>query len=316
VNNNNFTLQDKTLACIGLGMIGASWAAHFARYADRVNVYDKNPEVVKSALDAIKSIQGQLSTKGVIDSKAILLDKIKVCDSLEEAVGGAYYVQESVSENLALKLKLFELMDSTSPKNCILASSTSEFPPSVLLKNIIGRERCLVAHPLNPPHLIPAVEICPGPFTSDMTMQEAIALLTAMDKKPIVVQQERKGFVMNRLQLAVIKESLHLVNDGVCSVKELDEAMKYGLAMRWATMGPFETNYLSTTGGYEYFLSSYGDTLKNIANDLDAEFNFDASLGKKIDHEIEQYLAPTMTDKNNLEVARNNLLIAISRLAQ
>jgi 3-hydroxyacyl-CoA dehydrogenase len=219
-----------------------------------------------------------------------LLSRIRVAGSLEEAVASANYVQESVPENLTLKKSLFSDIDRLARPDAVLASSTSELPPSGFLSHLRGRARCLVAHPLNPPHLIPAIEICPAPFTSSSALQDTIAMLQQVGQRPLLVRYEINGFVMNRLQIAVLQESLSLVERGVCSVADLDIAMKYGLARRWAVMGPFETNYLSTEGDYGHFLEVYGPTLKSIADDLHPVWEFGGTLGGRIDAELNERL--------------------------
>jgi 3-hydroxyacyl-CoA dehydrogenase len=234
-----------------------------------------------------------------------------VAATLQEAVSQASYVQESVSENLGLKRALFPEIDGFAPQDAILASSTSEFRPTDLFADLAGRARCLVAHPLNPPHLVPAVEVCPADFTSPDVLARTLELMRTAGQRPVTVQREVRGFVMNRLQLAVLREALSLVQQGVCSVADLDAAMKYGLARRWAALGPFETNYLATEKGYEYFLSAYAHTLRSIADDLTPTWTFDAAMGREVDAQLRALLHGEPRSETEARRDRN-----LDRLAQ
>jgi len=304
----------RVATCIGTGTIGASWAICFARSVDRVMLYDKNPAAVEQGLSLIRRSLSSLEAAGAVGNVAETMGRIHVAASLEEAVAESGYVQESIIERRDIKRDLFAELDELVPDDCILASSTSEIPPYEFMGGLKGRSRCLVVHPLNPPHLIPAVEICPAEFTSAETVEETRTFMKAVGQKPLVVNKEVKGFVMNRLQLAVIRESLHLVEQGICDVEGVDVAMKYGLGLRWATMGPFETNFLSTTGGDSHFLSpeGYYATLKNIADDLSSEFEFETGLGQKIDAELKEMLvdvdhdaAAEKRDRNLIKICKN-----------
>ncbi len=269
-------------ACIGTGIIGRSWALVLARCHERVWLFDASSHAANAAKAYVDDmIAGQTPD---------LSGRVRVATSLGEAVSAASYIQESVSENLDVKRALFADIDGLAPRDAILASSTSEYRPTDIFADVDGRDRCLVAHPLNPPHLIPAVEVCPAAFTSPGVVARALEVLRTAGQRPLLVRQEVRGFVMNRLQLAVLREALSLVEHRVCSVADLDAAMKFGLARRWAALGPFEANYLATDKGYEYFLSAYGETLKSIADDLTRAWTFDATIGREVDAQLKEFL--------------------------
>jgi len=303
----------QTASCIGTGVIGASWAISFARKMQRVWIYDASPDGLEQGLDLVRRALDILYDQGIISSQDEIFSKIKIANSLEEALSGSIFVQESIVEDREIKRSVFHQMDQLAGPDSILASSTSEIPPSEFMADLEGRHRCIITHPLNPPHLIPAVEVCPAEFTSPETVKKTMDFMTGAGQKPLLVNKEVKGFVMNRLQLAVIRESLHLVEQGICSVKDVDVAMKYGLGLRWATMGPFETNFLSTTGGYSYFLSpdGYYETMKNIADDLSTEFSFEPALGHKIDLALQDVIG----DQNHNKIAakRDHNLMQIQK---
>ena len=304
-------MQIETVACVGAGIIGRSWAVVFARRAKKVLLYDSRHEVAEAAKAWIDRAVGESAETGLSRDAVHVRDRIQVVDTMEEAVSSADYVQESALEDLVLKASLFSDIDRVAPRQTILASSTSGFPPSMFLANLAGRRRCLVAHPLNPPHLIPAVEICPTPFTSPQAVEATMSFLRQTGQHPFLLKREVHGFVMNRLQLAVLREALSLIERDICTVADLDVAMKYGLARRWAVMGPFETNYLTTTGGYAHFLAAYGETLKNIADDLCSTWNFDETLGREVDAQLTERL--NGETKEATEGRRNRNLIRLAR---
>jgi 3-hydroxyacyl-CoA dehydrogenase len=276
-------------ACIGTGLIGRSWALVLARLHDRVWLFDASSDAADEAQAYVHDAMNSM-TAGAVGHTAELGDRVRVAKSLREAVAGASYIQESVSENLAVKRALAAEIDRLAPLDAILASSTSEYRPTDIFADVAGRHRCLVAHPLNPPHLVPAVEVCPAAFTAPEVVARTLDLLRTAGQRPIVVRREVRGFVMNRLQLAVLREALSLVQEQVCSVADLDAAMKFGLARRWAALGPFETNYLATEKGYEHFLAAYGETLRSIADDLSRAWSFDATIGREVDAQLKEML--------------------------
>jgi 3-hydroxyacyl-CoA dehydrogenase len=275
------------MAGLGAGMIGASWAVAFAGHGWQVALYDPFPASITRGLDAIDRALATLAGAGALDDPAAARQRIRVATSLADALRDAVYVQESATEDLELKAHLFAEADALARPEAILASSTSEFPGSRFLEAVPGRARCLVVHPLNPPHLIPAVELCPAPWTAPETVTLARSLLEGIGKACVTVQREVPGFVMNRLQVAVIMEALHLVAEGYCSPQDLDVAMRLGLGLRWTAMGPFETNHLATDGGYRTFIEHYWPTLQHIAEDLMIPFPADAALAGRVHDAVE-----------------------------
>lgn len=270
-------------ACVGMGLIGSSWAVAFARHADVVRVYDPSPEGRANGLAYIDRAMSDLGKAGIIADPAAARLRIRLATSLEDAVGDAGYVQESATENRVLKRELFAALDKATLADAVIASSTSEIPPSEFMTGHKGSARMVVAHPLNPPHLVPAVELCPSPETAPETVKRAKEFMAACGQAPLIMTSERKGFVMNRLQLALVREAWHLVAQGVCSPQDVDIAVRDGLAHRWSVIGPFETFQLTTRKGYAQMLTTYAETLKNIADDLDTGFPFDKAFGEKLD---------------------------------
>jgi L-gulonate 3-dehydrogenase len=187
-----------------------------------------------------------------------------VAATLEEALDGATYVQESIPERAELKRPLFEKLDAMVPREIILASSTSTIPISSFTEYLKGRDRCIVAHPGTPPHLLKLVEIVPAPWTSAETVERTQKLMEACGQIPSVLKKEIQGFILNRLQYAVISEAYRLWEDGVAGVEDIDKTMRDALGLRWSFMGPMETISLNAPGGVPDYHERYGQIVLEV----------------------------------------------------
>lgn len=259
------------IACIGVGNLGRAWAAIFARAGHDVALYDSQPGTPEAALPAIESMLDSLASEGLVAAKEDAMRRIRTCNSLEEALQGVDYVQESVIEDVETKRAVFREIDRAAPPGAIIASSVSSIPPSEFMANLAGGARCIVAHPVNPPHLIPVVEVMLGPATSEETFEACCTLLGAIGQVPVRLNKEIFGYVLNRLQFALINEALHLVDGGYVSTEYVDSIVKYGLGRRWAFMGPFETNHLNATGGIAEYYGKFQGAIGGIIGDLHRE---------------------------------------------
>jgi L-gulonate 3-dehydrogenase len=246
------------IAIIGAGLIGRAWAMVFARSGHMVKVWDVDPAAVSNALTLIDAALRELSSFGLIteDPKTVRA-RITAVATLAEALKDADYVQENTAERVDVKRKVYADMDAAAKPECILASSTSTIPTSVFSAGLNGRHRCIVAHPVNPPHLVPVVELCGAPWTSAETKERARAVMLAAGQVPIDVKREIDGFVLNRLQAALLTEAFRLVQEGVVSPQDLDHTIADGLGLRWAFMGPFETIELNAPGGTADYCERY-----------------------------------------------------------
>ncbi len=278
----------ETVACIGVGNIGRAWAIAFARGGKSVRLFDASSEVLEGALDIIQTNAADLETASMIDSANQLMARITVSSSLEDAVNGAGYVQESIKEDIALKTMIFAELDAAAGSDTILASSSSEFMSSQFISEAQNPERCLVAHPFNPPSVIPLVEICGHPGTDPAVIQKTRDLFENIEMSPVVINKEIKAFLLNRLQAAVVGEALYLVGAGYCSASDLDRAMTDGLGLRWAFMGPFRTGHLNASGGYAEYMRTYGDTFRRMIDDLQLDQGFDLELIDQVAAEMEE----------------------------
>jgi 3-hydroxyacyl-CoA dehydrogenase len=263
--NTSSTSIDR-IALVGTGLVGASWAVVFARAGVAVAAFDAGEAQRSSAARRVDDSLAALASAGLLsESPAVIRARVSFHDSLPAALAGAAYVQESIGESLEAKRALFAALDREAAPQAILASSTSSFPTSAIAAELAGRQRCLVAHPVNPPHLIPFTEVSGAPFTSPAAIEDTLALLRRVGQSPIHVRREIEGFVLNRLQWSLLAEACRLVDDGVASVDEIDAALRDGLGRRWAFMGPFEVGDLNAPGGLADYLRRFGPTIQAIA---------------------------------------------------
>jgi L-gulonate 3-dehydrogenase len=252
---------------VGAGLIGCSWANVFARAGWTVQVWDSNPQQCESAKDKIAASLHELAAHGLVQDADTATANIRVVSTLEEAVSGVDYVQESGPERLDLKIELFRRMDAAVAPATILASSTSAIVPSLFTEELAGRARCLVAHPVNPPHLAPVVEVCGAPWTDPTVRSRTRAILTEIGQSPVDVKREVDGFILNRLQAALLTEAFRLVEEGYVSPQDLDRTIADGLGLRWAFMGPFETIELNAPGGIADYCQRFVPWFRRYAAD-------------------------------------------------
>jgi 3-hydroxyacyl-CoA dehydrogenase len=252
------------VAIIGSGLIGRAWATIFASHGFDVAMHDAAPGAAKAARAHIGRNLKELAGHGLVDDPAASLKRIRVASSLGDALKGAALAQESGPETVEMKKALFAEMDALAPPSCILASSTSFIVASLFSEGLKGRARCLVAHPVNPPHLVPIVEIAPAPWTDPAIVAKSVRLYEKAGQVPIVLKKESPGFVLNRLQAVLLAEAFRIVGDGVCSPKDLDKTIRDGLGLRWSFMGPFETIELNAPGGIPDYASRYAASLDDM----------------------------------------------------
>ncbi|AEH88450.1 3-hydroxyacyl-CoA dehydrogenase [Mesorhizobium opportunistum] len=254
------------VAIVGSGFIGRAWAISFARAGHDVRMWDQSPAATDGARDYIEGVLGDLSSNDLLRRQSVdtVLDRIAIAAELEEALAGAIHVQENTPENLDVKREVFSLIDNLAGPQTVIASSTSALLPSKFTDHLKGRHRCLVVHPINPPYLIPAAEVVPAPWTSVETLERTRAFLIDAGHAPLVMKRELDGFIMNRLQGALLEEAFRLVADGYASVEDVDIGIRDGLALRWSFMGPFETIDLNAPGGVRDYVDRYQGIYSNI----------------------------------------------------
>jgi 3-hydroxyacyl-CoA dehydrogenase len=216
-----------------------------------------------------RAILSDLKAQQLLGGQSVeaVLARISLCDNLASAVADADYVQESAPERLPIKQTLYREMARLVRSDAIIGSSTSGLPASSFTEDIAGRERCIVCHPINPPHLIPLVELVPAAWTDPSAAERTYELMRRIGQVPIRLNKEVTGFVVNRLQSAVLAEAFKLVEDGVCSVADVDAAVSDGLGLRWVFMGPFETIDLNAQGGVSDYCRKLGPMYYDLAKE-------------------------------------------------
>jgi 3-hydroxyacyl-CoA dehydrogenase len=254
-------------AMIGAGLIGRSWAMVFARAGWRVRLYDSARPQLDAARVHIDAGLAEQQAYGLADDAAAAASRIVYTVELDDALAGAAWVQESLPEVLDLKREIYVELDRLAPQDTVLASSTSAIPASHFTEDLAGRARCLVAHPVNPPHLVPVVELCGAPWTTTATLDRARSVMESIGQVPVIVRREVEGFILNRLQGALLSEALRLVAEGCVSPQDLDRTMRDGLGLRWSFLGPFATIELNAPGGVADYCERYGGFYKRLAAD-------------------------------------------------
>ena len=266
------------VAVIGAGLIGRAWSIVFARAGFQVALWDKFPHAIPAAMDFIADRLPELRQAGLLkDEPDAVLARITPFQSMWEAVRDVEHVQENGPERVPEKQALFAELDRAAPSTAVLASSTSGIPASAFTEGLKYRSRCLVAHPVNPPYLIPLVELCPAPWTDQQTVDRTRALMHRAGQAPATVKKEMDGFALNRLQGALLAEAFRLLKDDVISPTDLDALVKHGLGLRWSFMGPLETIDLNAPGGLADYCERYGPLYARMQEQM-TPLDWDADL--------------------------------------
>ena len=261
--------MDQIVAIVGAGLIGRAWAAVFARAGWAVRLHDPHAPTLDAAPGLVRAELEMLHAHGLAgDPAGAARDTtagITAHPDLGDALAGATFVQESGPEVLHDKQALFAELDRLAAPGVVLASSTSAIAASGFTEGLPGRARCLVGHPVNPPHLIPLVELCGAPWTDAATLDQAAAVYRGVGQVPVLVRHEVEGFVLNRLQGALLAEAFRLVGDGVISPEDLDRTVSDGLGLRWSFLGPFATIELNAPGGIPDYCARYTGFYRRLA---------------------------------------------------
>jgi L-gulonate 3-dehydrogenase len=255
-----------TVGIVGVGLIGRAWSNVFARAGWNVKVWDAVPAATRAASGLIADALRDLAQHGLVQEPEAAAARVKTASSLEDCVAGVDFVQESGPERLDDKLAIWAKLDAAAPKGIVMASSTSAIVASRFTEKLTGRDRCLVAHPVNPPHVVPIVELCGAPWTSPQTVQRAREIFESVGQVPIEVKKEIDGFILNRLQAVLLSEAFRLVGEGYCTPQDLDRTIAHGLGLRWSFMGPFETIELNAPGGMPDYCARFGETLLKLSS--------------------------------------------------
>jgi 3-hydroxyacyl-CoA dehydrogenase len=300
----------RRIAIVGAGVIGASWAAEYLARGFDIIATDPAPNAEANLRKYIDEAWKDLTNIGL--TKGASRDRLTFTTDLKEALSKADFVQENGPERPDFKIKLFAQMDEVTPVDSLIASSSSGITPSVIQSKCKRPERVLVGHPFNPPHIIPLVEVVGGTKTSPDAVEQALAFYAAIGKKPVHLKKELAGHVANRLQAALYREVMYLIQHDVLSVEDADVAVSYGPGLRWGVMGPSLQWHLGGgAGGIKHFMDHLMDPLAAIIKSLGSP-DITPELKKTI---VEGVLHEAGNRSvNELAQKENELLIGLLRL--
>lgn len=311
----------KKVACVGAGVIGYSWALYYSLKKLSVNVYDLTDEKLELAKKRIHDSLLNLLKNDVIDEDGIeeIESRIYYTTSLEEAVKDVQFITESGPESYDVKQKMADEMEKYTASDTIIASSTSGLLVSEIAKKTKHPERFIGAHPYNPPHLIPLVELTKGDKTTDEVLECAKEFFESIDKEPVVLQKEALGFICNRIQMAVYREVCNLVMKGVCTIEDADKAVTFGPGLRWAIMGPSLVFELGGGEGHidglmKHLNSSISLWLHDMADFKDFPEKFPEIARKGVDEALEHRSKEIGNDDASLAEYRDKMLISLLKL--
>jgi len=259
--------QVRRIAIIGTGVIGASWAAQYLARGFDVIATNPDPNAESKLRKNIDAAWKELTIIGL--SPGATRDRLTFTSNMKEALSEVDLVQENTPERPDFKVKLFAEIDDATPPDSIIASSSSGITMSVIQSGCKRPERCVIGHPFNPPHMIPLVEVVGGNKTSPEAIQQAIAFYASIGKKPIHLRKELPGHAANRLQAALYREVVYLIEQGILSVEDADAAVSWGPGLRWGVMGPSLLWHLGGgEGGIRHFMEHLMDPLAAMMKTL------------------------------------------------
>ena len=311
----------RKVACVGAGVIGYSWALYYSLKELSVTVYDLTDEKLQLAKKRIHESLVNLKQNDVVSENEIdeIESRISYTTSMEEAVKDVQFITESGPENYEVKQKMAEEMEKYTSSDTIIASSTSGLLVTEIAKNAKHPERFIGAHPYNPPHLIPLVELTRGEKTDDHVLEVAKEFYQMIDKEPVVLQKEALGFICNRIQMAVYREVCNLVMKGVCTIEDADKAVTYGPGLRWAIMGPSLVFELGGGEGHidglmKHLNPSISLWLHDMADFKDFPEEFPEIARKGVEEALKNRSQEIGNDDQSLAEYRDKMLISLLKL--
>lgn len=304
----------RRVTCVGSGLVGQGWAALFALKGYQTVLHDLTEEKLMDAVERVSHHIDVLVTAGLGTDPEAAKKRLSKTTSLKESLKDTDFVIESVYESLPVKVPLYAEMDKLTPKNVILASSTSGYMMSEINRDMKHHpERAIVAHPWNPVHLVPLVELSPSPKTSKETTDKTYRLMEDLGRVPVVLKKEVPGFIANRLSAVLWREALDLANQGVASVEDIDKSIKAGPGIRWAIMGPYLTYHLGGgKGGIEYIMDHIGTSKAKWLESMAQWTEYPEPVKKKAVEGVNEMVGDMPLEE--LEAWRDEYLIALNKL--
>ena len=275
----------RTVAIVGAGLVGSAWTIIFSLAGLTVRVFDAEPRKRGEVVDHVRANLADMEAMGLASDAHAALARVTVCETLAAAVGEADYIQESVFERVDVKTAISTEIGGAMRRDAIAASSSSGIPASAFTSGAPNRNRFLIAHPVNPPHLVPVVELVPAPWTDPDVVPAVRGLMQRIGQSPVSVTREIDGFVLNRLQGALLNEAFALYEEGYATAADIDATISQGLGLRWAFMGPFETIDLNAPGGIEDYAKRLGGLYAGVARSRSNPKPWSEALVRKITDE-------------------------------
>uniref|UniRef100_A0A8C1L3K8 L-gulonate 3-dehydrogenase n=1 Tax=Cyprinus carpio TaxID=7962 RepID=A0A8C1L3K8_CYPCA len=314
------SLKGKIITVVGSGLIGRSWAMVFLSGGYMVKIYDNKPGQASGAITEISRKQiEELQQANMLRGNLTAAEQLSLLsshDDLQQALEGAFFVQECVFEDLEAKQTVFHEVENLVTESVILSSSTSCLMPSNMFSRVQNRTRCIISHPVNPPYYVRLVELVPHPETLPAVMDVAYSLMTDVGQAPVRLRKEIDGFALNRVQYAIIAESWRLVQDGVISVKDIDLVMSEGLGMRYAFIGPIETMHLNAPEGMVDYLQRYSQGMKRVLNTFGPVPDFSGEPAARIIKEICELIPAEQEHLTARRERRDQLLMGLAKLKE
>ncbi|CDF87082.1 L-carnitine dehydrogenase [Pseudomonas knackmussii B13] len=302
-----YITEIKTFAALGSGVIGSGWIARALAHGLDVIAWDPAPGAEAVLRQRVANAWPALQKAGLAPGAS--QDRLTFVATIEECVRNADFIQESAPERLGLKLDVHAKISAAAKPDAIIASSTSGLLPSEFYADAIHPERCVVGHPFNPVYLLPLVEVVGGEKTDPAAVQAAISVYSSLGMRPLHVRKEVPGFIADRLLEALWREALHLVNDGVASTGEIDDAIRFGAGLRWSFMGTFLTYTLAGgNAGMRHFMAQFGPALQLPWTYLPAPELTESLIDKVVEGTSEQQGSRSIAE---LERYRDDCLLAV-----
>lgn len=298
----------KSAAVIGTGLIGQGWAIRFVLAGLDVCLFDADPQKAATSLTSISDTLDAMQSAGLCDQPKRAFERLRVATSLAECVEGADYVQESVLERADVKRNVCAQIDAALPSGALVGSSSSGIPASAFTEHLKHRARFFVVHPVNPPHLVPVVEIAPAPWSGAEHIPALRTLLSSLGMEPVLVRKEINGFILNRLQGALLNEAWALYEEGYASADDIDATVKHGLGRRWAFMGPFETIALNAPDGIVDYAQRLGGLYQDIAKSRSDPKPWSEQTAQRLDEDLADG-----DDRESKIKRRDTMLMALSK---